>query len=176
MRELHLYRAHLGSICSNFFKACPRPNVTYAFNSSDFWTSTPRPNNTVAPSPGNSTFRVLHLSDFQSADRGVRIALTRTVSIRVTPSAPSLIAPTRACADPSTLHLTRIGMCCRPQSFNSASKNATVAPAPRFGAFSCDTPFDLALAALQSVPVLLGVNGTSDLAFTLCASLLSRSS
>ena len=59
-------------------------------------------------------------------------------------------------------------MCCRPQSFNSASKNATVVPAPRFGAFSCDTPYDLALAAIQAIPVLLGVNGTSDLAFTLC--------
>ena len=58
-------------------------------------------------------------------------------------------------------------MCCRPQSFNSASKNATVEPAPRFGAFSCDTPYDLALSAAQAIPVLLGVNGTSDLAFTL---------
>lgn len=58
-------------------------------------------------------------------------------------------------------------MCCRPQSINAQSPNHTVSPAARFGAYSCDVPYDLMLSALQAIPVLTGINGTNDLAYTI---------
>ena len=42
---------------------CPKPNVTYTFESSRYW-NTSAPANATAPTPGNSTFKVLHLSDW----------------------------------------------------------------------------------------------------------------
>lgn len=35
-----------------------------------------------------------------------------------------------------------------------------VLPAPRFGAYQCDTPYDLAMSAMEAIPVLTGTKGT----------------
>lgn len=48
-------------------------------------------------------------------------------------------------------------LCCQASSRNtSAAPGQIIFPAPRYGAFSCDTPYDLALAALEAIPVLTG--------------------
>jgi sphingomyelin phosphodiesterase len=51
-------------------------------------------------------------------------------------------------------------LCCRGDKFNISTPNQINMPAPRFGAFKCDTPFDLAIAALSSIPTLTGTQNT----------------
>ncbi|KAF8910014.1 hypothetical protein CPB84DRAFT_1958517 [Gymnopilus junonius] len=57
------------------------------------------------------------------------------------------------------------GLCCRANNHNNLSPNKILAPAPRYGAYLCDTPISLALAALEAVPALTGTKGTG-FAFT----------
>ncbi|KAG7099737.1 hypothetical protein E1B28_001552 [Marasmius oreades] len=45
------------------------------------------------------------------------------------------------------------GPCCRE---NVVSPHQILFPAPRFGAFHCDTPFSLAMAAMEAIPPLTG--------------------
>ncbi|CCL98101.1 uncharacterized protein FIBRA_00095 [Fibroporia radiculosa] len=51
-------------------------------------------------------------------------------------------------------------LCCRPGVYNKQSPNTTVLPAPMYGAYYCDAPLSLILAALDSVPVLTGTEDT----------------
>ena len=72
-------------------------------------------------------------------------------------------------------------MCCRKGAFAESSPNVTLQPAPRFGSFvwygqldcvnwkrvgliilylSSDTPFSLAAAVFQAIPVLAGTQDT----------------
>lgn len=50
-------------------------------------------------------------------------------------------------------------LCCRPGGTNASAMSV---PAPRYGAYQCDTPWDLALSAMAAIPVL---TGTEDRGF-----------
>ncbi|KAH9944018.1 sphingomyelin phosphodiesterase [Epithele typhae] len=52
------------------------------------------------------------------------------------------------------------GLCCRANNHNSASPDQVLFPAPRFGAYTCDSPFSLVTAALSSIPILAGTQKT----------------
>ncbi|KAI9455922.1 Metallo-dependent phosphatase-like protein [Lactarius psammicola] len=52
------------------------------------------------------------------------------------------------------------GLCCRANNPNANSLNKTLLPAPRYGWFGCDTPFSLAAAALEAIPVLTDTEKT----------------
>jgi hypothetical protein len=57
------------------------------------------------------------------------------------------------------------GLCCRTDNFNV--KGQVLLPASLYGSFKCDTPWDLGLAALQSVGPLTGTgNGKESLGWT----------
>ncbi|ERT01737.1 hypothetical protein HMPREF1624_00031 [Sporothrix schenckii ATCC 58251] len=70
------------------------------------------------------------------------------------------------------------GLCCRPPDL-AAGRTATASsagpastpeisvPAPLFGYFRCDSPYFLALAALQAIAPLTGTSAEDPLAFTL---------
>lgn len=60
------------------------------------------------------------------------------------------------------------GLCCRSDVENSALPVGQISfPAPPFGYFECDTPYDLGLAALQSVGPLTGTSKKEPLAWTI---------
>ncbi|EJU01821.1 Ser/Thr protein phosphatase family protein [Dacryopinax primogenitus] len=94
--------------------------------------ASPKPANAAAPPPSGKRVRVLHVSDFHLDPR----------------------YSTYSEADCSS------GLCCRSCSNNLASPNTTVFPAPRYGAFLCDTPYDLAGVAVEAIPVLAGAGPT----------------
>lgn len=48
------------------------------------------------------------------------------------------------------------GLCCRSDKHHADSEGHVVSPASAYGAFHCDTPYDLGLAALQAVGPLTG--------------------
>ncbi|KAF7302948.1 SER THR protein phosphatase family protein [Mycena kentingensis (nom. inval.)] len=119
-------------ICNNFINGlCPLPPATPLNLTSWFPKSKPNPLPTPKQSSGK-LLKVLHVSDFHLD--------------------PRYATGTEAnCSS---------GLCCRHGNVNSASPNATLFPAPRFGAFKCDTPMALAMAALEAIPVLTGTKGT----------------
>jgi hypothetical protein len=51
------------------------------------------------------------------------------------------------------------GLCCR---YSSSAPSQAVFPAPLYGAFKCDTPYYLGLAALQSIGPLTSTHSTED--------------
>lgn len=60
------------------------------------------------------------------------------------------------------------GLCCRSNAENEDLSSDTVSyPAPLYGAFECDTPYDLGLAALQAVGPLTGTSKDDPLAWTI---------
>ncbi|KAF7332972.1 Sphingomyelin phosphodiesterase [Mycena venus] len=120
------------AICFEFGNgACPRPPTT-PLNLTG-WFAKPKPDPLPARrTPSGERLKVLHLSDFHIDPR----------------------FKTGAEANCSS------GLCCRENAFAQSSPNATLMPAPRFGSYLCDTPYALALAALESIPVLTGTQGT----------------
>ncbi|KAF7307444.1 SER THR protein phosphatase family protein [Mycena indigotica] len=119
-------------LCQNFINGlCPLPPATPLNLTS--WFTKPKPNPIPPPKkPSGKLLKVLHVSDFHLDPRYATGAEANCTS----------------------------GLCCRSHGFNSASPNTTLFPAPRFGAFNCDTPLALGLAALQAIPVLTGAKGT----------------
>jgi len=114
-------------ICQNFLNLCPLPPVSQ-LNLTN-WFAKPKP--AIPPSPrkpSGKRLKVLHLSDLHIDPRY---------------------------ATGSEVNCTT-GLCCRENNHNLASPNTTLVPAPRFGAYTCDSPFSLVLSALQAVPVLTG--------------------
>ncbi|KIK70576.1 hypothetical protein GYMLUDRAFT_281307 [Collybiopsis luxurians FD-317 M1] len=112
-------------LCQNFLKLCPLPPTT-PLNLTG-WFAKPKPNPLPAPKThSGERLKVLHLSDFH-------------IDPRYSTGSEA------ACSS---------GLCCRSNNFNTSSPNATVLPAPRYGAYLCDTPYALALAALEAIPVL----------------------
>lgn len=125
-------------ICYNWINGyCPEP-ATQSLDTSSFFDSAKPLDVTVPPASGQR-IKVLHLSDFHLDPRYENGAEAHCSS----------------------------GLCCRSNSPNTASPSTVLAPAPKYGAFLCDTPYDLALAALQAIPALSSPNGTADFAMTL---------
>lgn len=101
-----------------------------AYNASLYFNTT-EPVNKVAPTPSGKTTKVLHLSDFHLDPRYT-------------------VGSESGCSE---------YLCCRPGQ-NASANGQIVLPAPRFGAYQCDTPYDLAMSAMEAIPVLTGTKGT----------------
>ncbi|KAK4702045.1 hypothetical protein P7C70_g4182, partial [Phenoliferia sp. Uapishka_3] len=113
---------------------CTVPPVS-TYDASLYFNTT-EPFSKVAPSPSGKTMKVLHLSDFHLDARYA-------------------VGSEAECSD---------YLCCRSKT-SIASNSTSVAlpsqlPAPRYGAYQCDTPYDLAMAAMEAIPILTGTNGT----------------
>ncbi|KAF8340731.1 uncharacterized protein EI90DRAFT_2906259 [Cantharellus anzutake] len=114
-------------ICSQFFlNTCSHPPPPTLNLSS--WFSKPKPLDAAAPIPstGGKKLKILHISDLHL---DVRYATGSEAQ----------------CAS---------GLCCRLEVDPTKIPEKPIFPAPRYGAFECDTPLSLALAALESIPVL----------------------
>ncbi|KIM47617.1 hypothetical protein M413DRAFT_205073 [Hebeloma cylindrosporum] len=115
------------ALCQNFFSMCPAPPTLPLDLSS--WFSKPKPNPLPAPTKcSGNRLNVLHLSDLHLDPRYLTGAEANCTS----------------------------GLCCRKNNTNTQSPNIVLSPAPRYGAYRCDTPLSLALAALQAIPALTG--------------------
>ncbi|KAF9486347.1 Metallo-dependent phosphatase [Pholiota conissans] len=124
------------ALCQNFFNMCPAP-PTVSLNLTG-WFAKPKPSPLPArKKPSGERLKVLHLSDFHLDPRFATGAEANCTS----------------------------GTCCRSNNHNSMSLNQVLMPAPRYGAYRCDTPMALALAALEAVPELTGTKNTG-FAFT----------
>ncbi|KAF8899142.1 Metallo-dependent phosphatase-like protein [Infundibulicybe gibba] len=118
-------------ICQNFFAgSCPLPPAT-PLNLTN-WFSKPKPNPMpAAKKRSGKRMKVLHISDFHLDPRY------------------STGAEANCTGSP----------CCRLGTMNSASPNIILTPAPRYGAFHCDSPMALVMSALQAIPALTGTKG-----------------
>ncbi|KAF8274298.1 sphingomyelin phosphodiesterase [Lactarius quietus] len=119
-------------ICQGFIaKSCTLP-PTPPLNLTG-WFAKPKPNPLPSPKqPSGERLKVLHLSDFHIDPRYATSSEANCTS----------------------------GLCCRANNYNSHSLNVTLLPAPRYGSFKCDSPFSLAVAALEAIPVLTGTEQT----------------
>ncbi|KAL4269094.1 Metallo-dependent phosphatase [Pleurotus pulmonarius] len=118
-------------LCQNFLNLCPLP-APPPLNLTA-WFKKPKPNPLPPPKkPSGKRLKVLHLSDMHLDARYSTGAEANCTS----------------------------GLCCRKGGFNSQSPNATLLPAPRFGAYHCDTPLSLIAAALEAIPPLTETQGT----------------
>ncbi|KAH9178518.1 Metallo-dependent phosphatase [Lactarius sanguifluus] len=119
-------------ICQNFLaSSCTLP-PTPALNLTG-WFAKPKPSPLPPPKkPSGERLKVLHLSDFHIDPRYATGSEANCTS----------------------------GLCCRANNHNAESLNKTLLQAPRYGWFGCDTPFSLAAAALEAIPVLTGTEKT----------------
>ncbi|KAJ7492100.1 sphingomyelin phosphodiesterase [Mycena latifolia] len=118
-------------LCQNFLSLCPLPPATPLNLTS--WFSKPKPNPLpAAKKPSGKRLKVLHISDFHLDPRYATGAEANCTG----------------------------GTCCRKNHFNAVTPNVTVFPAPRYGAYMCDTPLALGMAALQAIPPLTGTEKT----------------
>ncbi|KAJ3489575.1 hypothetical protein NLI96_g2003 [Meripilus lineatus] len=112
-------------LCQNFLGLCPLPPTT-PLNLTG-WFAKPKPDPLPLPKqPSGKRLKVLHISDAHIDPRYATGSEANCTS----------------------------GLCCRTNNFNTQSPNVTLFPAPRFGAYKCDSPFSLMLSALQAIPVL----------------------
>ncbi|KAF8167475.1 Metallo-dependent phosphatase-like protein [Crassisporium funariophilum] len=121
------------AFCQNFFSLCPAA-PTIALNLTS-WFAKPKPSPLPAPKkPSGKRLNVLHISDFHLDPRYATGAEANCTS----------------------------GVCCRTNNHNTLSVDSVLSLAPRFGAYKCDTPLALGMAALQVIPAL---TGTKDSGF-----------
>lgn len=125
-------------ICNSLSSTfCPK-QITLPLNASSLFPK-PKPTNATAPKPNGKRVKVLHMSDFHLD--------------------PRYSAASEANCSSS--------MCCRTNVENALLGAGQVAlPAPLYGAYKCDTPYDLGLAALQAVGPLTGTSKDQPLAWT----------
>ncbi|KJA28633.1 hypothetical protein HYPSUDRAFT_34088 [Hypholoma sublateritium FD-334 SS-4] len=124
------------ALCQNFFSLCPAP-PTVPLNLTN-WFAKPKP----SPLPplkkaSGQRLKVLHMSDFHLDPRFATGAEANCTS----------------------------GLCCRSNNHNNQSPNQVMMPAPRYGAYLCDTPISLGLSALEAIPALTDTKDTG-FAFT----------
>ncbi|KAN0134393.1 Metallo-dependent phosphatase-like protein [Lactarius tabidus] len=119
-------------LCQGFVaNSCALP-PTPALNLTG-WFAKPKPNPLPPPKqPSGERLKVLHLSDFHIDPRYATGSEANCTS----------------------------GLCCRANNYNAGSINETLQPAPRYGSYKCDTPFSLAAAVLEAIPVLTGTEQT----------------
>lgn len=124
-------------ICAKLGAFCPAPHKTDTY-APVF--PKPKPVNATKPRPSGQRVKVLHLSDLHLDPR----------------------------YDVGSEANCTSSMCCR---HNPPLTNGTAAPvqvpAPLFGYYKCDSPYYLALAALQSIGPLTGTSKDEPPAFTL---------
>ena len=115
--------------------ACPSP-PPIELDLTGFFPKPIKPAGAVAPPPSGKRVRVLHVSDFH-------------LDPRYTTGAES------SCAS---------GLCCRPNltAANPPPGGGIEAPAPRYGAYGCDLPYQLAGSFIQAIPELAGEDGKFD--------------
>ncbi|KAJ5167820.1 uncharacterized protein N7482_003414 [Penicillium canariense] len=111
---------------------CDQPK-TRPLDASQFFPK-PKPAHVQVPKASGKRVKVLHMSDFHL---DARYAVNSE-------------------ADCSA------GMCCRSDQHHAGSEDHVVSPASAYGAFRCDTPYDLGLAALQAVGPLTGTGKGCD--------------
>lgn len=118
-------------ICNDLSsKFCPAPTASPLDTKNLF--PKPKPANAKAPAASGKRVKVLHLSDFHLDPRY---------------------------AVKSEANCTA-GLCCRTNVHASGLTLPQIElPAPLYGAYQCDTPYYLALAALQSIGPLTGTKG-----------------
>lgn len=116
---------------------CPSPNATHLDTSKLF--PKPKPKNATAPKPSGKRVKVAHLSDFHLDPRYE-------------------VGSEGNCTS---------NLCCRHGNLNSNFNGSISVPAPLYGYFECDTPYDLGLAALQAVGPLTGTSKQDPLAWTI---------
>ncbi|CCG84464.1 protein of unknown function [Taphrina deformans PYCC 5710] len=126
-------------ICRNWFhNICPEPPAL-SLNLSVFF-DVQRPANIQIPISSGKRIKVLHLSDFHLDPRYKNGA---------------------------EANCTNAQMCCRSDTVNKHSPLIPLEPASKFGAFGCDTPYEMALGALQAIPKVACPHGQADFAFTI---------
>ncbi|KIY73533.1 Metallo-dependent phosphatase [Cylindrobasidium torrendii FP15055 ss-10] len=113
-------------ICQNFIGGLCSLAPTSPLNLTD-WFAKPKPNPLPEPKQrSGERLKVLHVSDFHLDPRY---------------------------ATGSEANCTG-GLCCRANRHNSGSPSISLDPAPRFGHYSCDSPYALVGAALQAIPTV----------------------
>ncbi|KZT07673.1 Metallo-dependent phosphatase [Laetiporus sulphureus 93-53] len=126
------------SICSTYLSLCPTPPPS-PLNLTT-WFAKPKPDPLPAPKQATGErLKILHISDFHIDPRYA-------------------IGSEANCSQ---------YLCCREQSYNTHSVNLTTQPAPRFGAYSCDSPFTLIAAALEAIPVVTDTSAEAGFNFTI---------
>ena len=115
-------------ICNSLSKNFCPAPTTSPLNTAGLFPK-PKPANATAPKASGERVKVLHLSDFHLDPRF---------------SANSEANCTA-------------GLCCRTNVHN-AVQGQIVLPAPLYGSFKCDTPYDLALGALSAIGPLTGTS------------------
>lgn len=117
---------------------CPAPTLS-PLNLTGLFPK-PKPRHAKAPKASGKRVKVLHLSDFHLD--------------------PRYSANSEAnCSS---------GLCCRTNVHATGNVVGQIAvPAPLYGAFKCDTPYYLGLAALQAIAPLTGTHGNSSVAWTI---------
>ncbi|KAF5312831.1 hypothetical protein D9619_002710 [Psilocybe cf. subviscida] len=119
------------ALCHNFFGGvCPAP-PTVNLNLNG-WFAKPKPANPPVRKPSGKRLNVLHLSDFHLDPRYATGSEANCTS----------------------------GLCCRSNNFNTLSPKTVLQPAPRYGAYLCDTPLSLGVSALEAIPALTGTSKT----------------
>ncbi|KAI4124240.1 MAG: hypothetical protein LQ338_004919 [Usnochroma carphineum] len=126
-------------ICNNLRSTfCPRP-TTSPLNTTGLFPK-PKPANATAPKPSGERAKVLHLSDFHLDPRYA-------------------VASEANCSS---------GLCCRTNVHATGLTLPQIQlPAPLYGAYRCDTPYYLGLAALQSIGPLTGTSANDPFAWTI---------
>lgn len=127
-------------ICNDLSSTfCPAP-TTSPLNVTGLFPK-PKPANATAPLASNKRVKVLHLSDFH-------------------------IDPRYSAASESNCSAS---FCCRTNVHASGLGSGQISmPAPLYGAFKCDTPYYLGLAALQAIGPLTGTShADSSIAWTI---------
>ncbi|RMY17452.1 hypothetical protein D0867_06021 [Hortaea werneckii] len=100
----------------------------------------PKPANATKPNPSDERVKVLHMSDFHIGPRY------------------------KVGSEGNCTH----GLCCRNNVENKDLSTGEISyPAPLYGYYQCDTPYDLGLAALQAVGPLTGTSKDNPLAWTI---------
>ncbi|KAL8947285.1 MAG: hypothetical protein Q9222_006413 [Ikaeria aurantiellina] len=100
----------------------------------------PKPANATAPKPSGERVKVLHLSDFHLDPRYA-------------------VASEANCSS---------GLCCRPGVHAAGVTLPQIQlPAPLYGAYRCDTPYYLGLAALQSIGPLSNTSSANPFAWSI---------
>lgn len=128
-----------GDYICNFFSSssCEKPKASPLDTANLF--PKPKPANASVPKPSGERVKVLHLSDIHLDPRYA-------------------VSSEANCSS---------GMCCRENEYNAQFEDQVLLPASAYGAYKCDTPYDLALAAMESIGPLAGTTNGSSLAWTL---------